>query len=605
MMLRSLFVLALLALAACERAATTAPAARTLEPALTEEPEDHGPPGRRSFGADSYTREGPYTGAGSVSAGLQCDRVAAAWACNGYLASDVDGTMLDVTLEYPSAAGPFPLVVLIHGWAGSKRGDGDIAGRLVADGFAVLRYSTRGFGDSYGRVNLADLHLELADLRSMIGQVVDNGRYRLNGDAVAVTGASYGGGHSWLALLTPRFSTRKGTPVRIRTVVPIAPWTDLLYALMPNGSPRNSLDRPGALKFSYASAFYWGGQREPGTGPEPWYDNYPAYLRAWYNSLVATEPTVNLLYSQIRDGLAGYRSIWWQHDFWAAIAASPVPIFQVQGFTDDLFPLDEAKRTLLAIQSQAPGYPIASYFGDLGHPGARNKAGEIEYVMSLMHAWLTYYLKDVGPAPEHIIRAAITRPANMPFNAADVIRLASYGDLSNGQREFTFAEVKTLANPGSGLPSGPFRDPVLEAGLVAAGELRPYLGPEAVIDPTAAAFEVELSDPLLIAGQPRVTLHAATTAPRVQLNVRLFGIDDQGHVELITRGTYTFDTGGVAPPLGPVELTIPTHGNLWQTKKTDRLRLEITNVDAPFLAPSQVVSETTISNVRLLVPVRQ
>jgi hypothetical protein len=91
----------------------------------------------------------------------------------------------------------------------------------------------------------------------------------------------------------------------------------------------------------------------------------------------------------------------------------------------------------------------------------------------------------------------------------------------------------------------------------------------------------------------------------VQLNVRLFGIDYHGHVELITRGTYTFDTGDVAPPLSAIELTIPTHGNLWQAEKTDRLRLEITNVDAPFLAPSQVVSETRISNVRLLVPVRQ
>jgi hypothetical protein len=433
--------------------------------------------------------------------------------------------------------------------------------------------------------------------------VVDHGRYRLNGDAVAVTGASYGGGHSWLALLAPTFSTRMGTNVRIRTVVPIAPWTDLLYSLMPNGSPRSSVDRPGALKFSYASAFYWGGQREPGDGPEPWYDNYPAYLRAWYTSLVATEPTLNPLYPQVRDGLAGYRSIWWQQGFWTAIAANPVPIFQVQGLTDDLFPLDEAKRMLLALNRLSPGYPIASYFGDIGHPGARNKPGEIEYVMGLIRAWLAYYLKGVGAPPAHIIHAAITRPADTPFSSADVIPVASYAELSNDRRDFTFPDVRELLNPASGLPSGAFRDPVLEAGLVAAGELEPYLGPEPVIDPTAVAFEVELSEPLLIAGQPQVTLDAVPTASRVQFNVRLFGIGD-GHVELITRGTYTFDTGGVAPPLSPIALTIQTYGNLWQAARGHRLRLEITNVDAPFLAPSQVPSATTISNVRLVLPVR-
>lgn len=602
-MRRSLLVLALLAPVACERTPTTAPATRSLEPTFAAEPQHNGPPRPRTFGRDSYTLEGPHTGAGVVTPGLDCERVSTGWTCNGYLASDVDGTMLDVTLDRPSGGGPFPLVTLIHGWAGSKRGDGDIAEKLVADGYGVLRYSTRGFGDSYGRVNLADIHVELADLRSMIGQVVDERRHHLNGDAVAVTGASYGGGHSWLALLSPTFSTSKGTAVRIRTVVPIAPWTDLLYSLMPNGSPRRSVDRPGALKFSYASAFYFGGQREPGDGPEPWYDNYPRYLRAWYTSLVATEPTLNPLYPRIRDGLAGYRSIWWQEELWGALAANPVPIFQVQGFTDDLFPLDEAKRMLLALQSQSADYPIASYFGDIGHPGARNKTGEVDYVMNLIRAWLAYYLKDIGSPPEHIIHAAITRPAETPFTAADVIRVGRYAELASDKREFPFPGERALVNPASGLPGGPFRDPVLEAGLVAAGELRPFLGPEPAIDPTAAAFEVELGETLLIAGQPRVKLDAVTTGPRVQFNVRLFDIGG-AHVELITRGTYTFDTGGLTPPLTPIELTIPTFGNLWQVEPGHRLRLEITNVDAPFLAPSQVPSETTISNVRLIVPVR-
>jgi len=80
--------------------------------------------------------------------------------CDGFLRS-FDKTALDVRLEIPSGAGPFPLVALIHGYAGSKTSSEDIASRLLGDGYAILRYSTRGFGKSWGQVNLAD-RIEMA-----------------------------------------------------------------------------------------------------------------------------------------------------------------------------------------------------------------------------------------------------------------------------------------------------------------------------------------------------------------------------------------------------------------------------------------------------------
>jgi len=62
---------------------------------------------------------------------------------DGYLVTGVDQTSLDAQLEIPADTGPFPLVTLIHGYAGSKSGSEDIASKLLADGYAVLRYSTR------------------------------------------------------------------------------------------------------------------------------------------------------------------------------------------------------------------------------------------------------------------------------------------------------------------------------------------------------------------------------------------------------------------------------------------------------------------------------
>ena len=136
-----------------------------------------GPPSR-SFGPDTY-RTGSFTGPATGPSGLSCDAPPPPTpkTCSGYLAS-FDGTQLDVTVRVPQpvtgAAGPYPLVVSLHGYGGSKNSSvGDVDG-LAAAGFTVLRYSARGFGDSWGQVNLADLNAEMRDLRSMISQVTSD-----------------------------------------------------------------------------------------------------------------------------------------------------------------------------------------------------------------------------------------------------------------------------------------------------------------------------------------------------------------------------------------------------------------------------------------------
>jgi len=212
-------------------------------------------PPAHTFGPDT-NRKGVFTGAGITPLGLSCSSSPAETDCAGFLASDVDRTVLDVTVRIPAAPAtpPYPLVVNLHGYGGSKTSKSSWDDQMVGRGYAVLRYSARGFGKSWGQVNLADLGLELRDLRSMIGQVVDDARLQLDPDAVAVLGASYGGGQAWLAAVQPVFASPAGQQVRIRTIVPIVPWTDLLAALRPNGSPTNSIDVPGSWRVSSSAA---------------------------------------------------------------------------------------------------------------------------------------------------------------------------------------------------------------------------------------------------------------------------------------------------------------------------------------------------------------
>ena len=562
-----------------------------------------GPPPPQSFGPDS-TSTGVFTGQGTTTPGLSCDgSTAQGYVCTGFLPSALDGTLLDVTVAVPPGSGPHPLVAVLHGWGGSKGSDGYLADPLLADGNAVLRYSARGFGDSWGQVNLSDVNVELADLRSMIGQVVDQGRLHLDADAVGVIGVSYGGGQTWLAAAQPVFQSPRGAAVRIRAVVPIVPWSDLVYALAPNGRPEFSLAPPGSPKLSFINGLYFSGLR---TSAERPYPNYPDYLVAWHAWLDTMEPNLaDPVYRQLVDGAAGYRSIWWQQNFWRDAAANRVPVFQVQGLTDDLFPLPEAKRMLLALKTVDPLYPIASYFGDIGHPRAANKSAERDYVVGLIRQWFAYYLHASGTEPEHVVRAAITRPRDQPFDPADVITVNTYDALASGSASKQFDGSVTLVNPVADPYAGFYWDPLV---MEASSELQPLPAPpdSAIVEGSLGVFTVDVKDlsakgPLLIAGQPSVSLRATTIAPRVQLNVRLIDVAPNGTRQLITRGTFLLE----GPTLGePVPVTIPTYGNLWEARRNHTLRLEITNLDSPYLAPSRVPSVTQIDQVRLDLPTR-
>jgi pimeloyl-ACP methyl ester carboxylesterase len=569
---------------------------------------DDGPPTSFPFGPDTY-RVGLFTGVGRHK--LDCTPTAnGGRQCDGFLRSQVDKTFLDARLEIPPGVGPFPLVALIHGYAGSKTSSGDIAARLLGNGYAILRYSTRGFGKSWGQVNLADLNAEIGDLRSMIGEVVDEPKFNLNPDAVAVTGASYGGGHSWLALVEPTFQTPKKNTVRIRAVVPIAPWTDLLYSLLPNGRPNNSIDGLGGLKFSYVNGLYGSGIR---TDPERPYPNYPDYLVQWHAWLNVTEPNMlDPVWRQIVDGIAGYRSIWWQQAFWANVAQNRVPIFQVQGLTDDLFPLPEAKRMLLALKTVVPDYPITSYFGDLGHPRARNQAAEVEYVLDLIEPWLAYYLKgsQTDPAPTPSIYISRT---DEPFNASHVRQLTDWSQLASDTLTYEWINDPTttpaLVNPVTFVESGIEWDPFVMAGEQLLENSGPFPAPAIVAGSlnTVSVGGAEIPGSpgaFTISGQPTVILNTLVRlGHRVQINVRLI---DEGSDptptddRLITRGTVTLE--GLTD-LGPQTIEIPTYGNRWMVPSGHRIRLELSNVDSPYITPSREPSATLVNRITLRIPV--
>ena len=119
-----------------------------------------------------------------------------------------DGVPLDADVTLPSTGhGPFPTIVMMHGWGGSKT---DFESTSPADhynnnffarqGYAVLNYTARGFGNSCGGgpsgdhagpcgkgyIRLADTRYEARDTQYLLGLLADEGITKPQ--AIGVTG---------------------------------------------------------------------------------------------------------------------------------------------------------------------------------------------------------------------------------------------------------------------------------------------------------------------------------------------------------------------------------------------------------------------------------
>src|SRR6476469_6818399 len=137
--------------------------------------------------------------------------------------------VLDGGVDIPRQGCPCPGVIINHGFLGNWKDSGSMARELASHGYVVLRYSSRGFGNTPGEVDLMGPK-ERQDLLDavhwlnnpdspVVGGLVTHNR-------IGQFGGSYGGAHAWSL-------ARSGDPA-VRTTVPTATWSDIYQALLPN-----------------------------------------------------------------------------------------------------------------------------------------------------------------------------------------------------------------------------------------------------------------------------------------------------------------------------------------------------------------------------------
>ena len=530
-----------------------------------------------------------------------CGRAQGVYQCSGLVAT-WDGVPLDTTVTLPAAgAAHLPLVVEIHGFGNSKYEYLDPASKAYTDnaygwaraGYAVLTYTARGLWGSCGTpesraanpvacargyIHLADARYEARDTQELIGRLVDQGV--ADPRRLGVTGDSYGGGQSAMldalrnrvmlpdGRLVP-WRSPAGTPLSIAAAAPVIPWTDLVYAIAPNGRtvtysipPRAQDSSPvGVFKETFANVAHWVARADAG---EPYDD---ADARA------------------VVDTLERYHSA-----YWIDSSAAPAPLFVASGFDDDLFPVDEALRYVNRTRRRHPHVPVAMMFGDFGHQRASNKKAERARLVSLIHRWMDHYLRRRGARFSGVIASTQTCPRDArsqgPFKAR------TFAALARGEVRFRTKRAQTLDSSGGDPRVGAAIDPVAGGGDACART-------DATDESGTATYRLPKSRGYTLLGAPTILAHLkpSGSAAAAQVDGRLWDVAPDGQQTLVARGEYR--------PAGAARGEVwQLHANGWRFARGHVPKLELLGASPPSSRKSNGDFEVAVTKLSLRLPVR-
>ena len=555
-----------------------------------------------------------------------------------------DGTPLQVYVTLPAVPafgkdGDYPLIVENHGWGAPPSGPNDAqygggsAALWAKSGYAVLQFAARGWGDScgsaesrlvnvpacvHGYVHLDDYRYEARDVQYAAGLLVDEGL--VNPNEIGTDGESYGAGVSLeLATLNNRvmlpdgqlvpWRSPDGTPLHIAAAAPYAGWSDLVYALVPNGrtldsqiaSPTADLSPVGVEKQSILSGLYAEGTADA-YFPPPGADSQDA-VSTWFANTSIGEPYVTPLDQDQLQQVAEFRSPYYMlAGAYGMPKEAPSPLLWTNGFTDDVFPADEALRYYNLERKLYPHHPISLQFGDIGHQRADDKVKDLVTLGYQPYVnFFNYYLKGIGQQPDPSVTAMtqtcpVTTPSDGPFTAS------TWAGLHPGEVDYSSAAAQTILSAGG--------NPEIAAQFdtIGATEFSSINGQgwacqtaSATPEPGVATYRLPAAtgNGYTLLGAPVVTANLNVTGPFAYIAERLLDVDPATNTEtLIARGVYRIDPNA---PNG--RQVFQLHEGAWHFAAGHIPELELLGRDAPYLRPSNGTFTIKISDLKLQLPV--
>jgi len=542
-----------------------------------------------------------------------------------------DGVPIDVNVAFPPAPesgpdGPYPMMMVFHGYAGSKYTFPAMQ-RWLEKGYAVFSMTDRGFHESCGSptskladpagcadgyVRLIDTRYEVRDAQLFAGMLADENR--VIPDKLASSGGSYGGGLSMsLAALRNRtmlpdgslvpWKSPDGKQMELAVATPSIPWTDLAYSLVPNGGTLDYLkDSPyygrfGVMKESWVNLLYTLGPLAGLGFYAPAGQDPSADITGWKTLLDAGEP-----YDGRPEAQAILDEITRNHSsYYIDHSIAPAPMLIYSGFTDDLFPVDEATRFYNRTRAQYPDNPIGLLFGpNSGHMRGMNKADAAEAQRELEDRWVDHYLGGTGPKPDSNVTALLqTCPAGAPTGPARVAK--DWASMTPGEIRITESNQVQTVGAQSGDPvTGGIFNPAPTGQACASAPGAEETGSANWEAPPAPAGGYT------IAGAPTVVAGIEQAGNSSQIAARLVDVSPDGTTKtLIARGLWRPAPSGTQ--------VFQLHANAWKVEEGHVARLELLAKDASVPAglvanygrPSDNQTDAKISNLDLRIPVTE
>ncbi|TNE39345.1 MAG: CocE/NonD family hydrolase [Alphaproteobacteria bacterium] len=506
---------------------------------------------------------------------------------NSVMVSMRDGTQLYTTIDLPGGAGPFPTILLRSPYAkynGILRDT--LCGRFVRYGYGCVFQDTRGQGRSEGDWN--PFNGEDKDghdtLQWLIAQPFQNGN-------IALVGPSYLAGVQWAA-------ASAGLPPEVKTIVPAVYATDLSEVLFQDGMFRHET-------FSaWATMMRGRNSDSPEAGKD--YEKILHHLphsevdrqilqedMPWYREMIHAE-----------DPSAAY----WQRPDLQALQSMPqkttIPVLMIGGWYDVFLGGQLSDWRNLASQSQSL-YVIGpwTHIGTTGSAFKLADSGGGIFQWQIMLPWLEHHLKGVQVGLEPGVRSYTVRqnrwhqapdwpPQSLRqkfyLDLADTAKtcqggvLVDYEPQEAGRTTYEYDPLNPVPTRGGAgmlafaLPGVKGAPPGLQwqDGLCEREDVLTFVGPS-------------LEEPMRIAGDIKVRLRVASSAPDTAFTAKLVEVTPEGRTvnirDSITSLKYRSGArqAQLYQPGTQVDIDIRFWPIDYELPAGSRLRIDISSSDFP------------------------
>ena len=534
---------------------------------------------------------------------------------------------LDADVTLPTTPGPHPLVVMMHTCCAGDKANFEAAtpdapGELwhynnvwfAQRGYAVLTYTSRGFVNGHGQGSTGQTQFdsrlyEVNDLQELTCRLASDPFFAIDPRRVVVTGGSYGGGLAWMALTDPVWSCPSGVRMRLAAVAPRYGWSDLLYALAPNGTHRRDALPPadpahastrsplGFARLSILSALVATGAA--GQPPGMSHVTFDSGAAQGVACLLAgdpyeSDPLCGDAFHALVDSYLADRSAYYQTRFFAGLrdgSVRPVPVFGAGSLTSPLFSEVEHRRMVEALRAAVPGYPVEEVYGDVGD-FTQDKAKEWVAITTRLNTFVDHYARGTGPRPPFDVTADLQVCGG--DSPGPSFTASSFAALAPHSLRLTATGDQVTTNAVTPNPHALDADPI--GNFLANGAGCPVETSPA--GPGVATYDLgPLSADTIMIGRPRLTVPHTGTGSGLQLNARLYDLAPDGTATLA-------DRGGVIVSDPDATTTFDLNGNGWRFSAGHRLRIELTQDDQPYVRRSNQPSTLTLHGVTVDLPVR-